>query len=220
LAEENKKKETGKTQEENPGEGKKETGTSVPVDKAGKEPKKAQKNGAAEAKKTGKEHQEAGSKKEDRLKDLEDTIAKLKEQYEKKEAELKDKFLRTAAEYDNYRKRTEKEKTEAYGRGMAAAIEKMLPVLDTLELAASADCENANYKKGVEMTVGMFKKALSDMGVTEIDALGKKFDPNLHSAIAQDDVEGTEEGTVTRVLQKGYKYEDRVIRYAQVAVQK
>ena len=157
--------------------------------------------------------------KKDKIKELEEVIGKLQEQYKKKSDELNDRLLRTTAEYENYRRRTEKEKIEASGRGKMAAIEKILPVLDTLQLAANAECENVNYKKGVLMTAEMFRKALADMGVEEIEALGKPFDPNLHAAIAQDEAgEGVESGTVTRVLVKGYRLDSKIIRYAQVAV--
>ena len=157
--------------------------------------------------------------KKDKSKELEEVIGKLQEQYKKKSDELNDRLLRTTAEYENYRRRTEKEKIEASGRGKMAAIEKILPVLDTLQLAANAECENENYKKGVLMTAEMFRKALADMGVEEIEALGKPFDPNLHAAIAQDEAgEGVESGTVTRVLVKGYRLDSKIIRYAQVAV--
>ena len=159
--------------------------------------------------------------KKDKIKELEEITVKLKEQYDKKTEELNDRLLRTTAEYENYRRRTEKEKIEASGRGKIAAIEKILPVLDTLQLAANAECENENYKKGVLMTAEMFRKALADMGIEEIEAEGKPFDPNLHAAIAQDEAkDGVESGTVTRVLVKGYKLDSKIIRYAQVAVAK
>ena len=159
--------------------------------------------------------------KKDKIKELEEVTVKLKEQYDKKTEELNDRLLRTTAEYENYRRRTEKEKIEASGRGKIAAIEKILPVLDTLQLAANAECENENYKKGVLMTAEMFRKALADMGIEEIEAEGKSFDPNLHAAIAQDEAkDGVESGTVTRVLVKGYKLDSKIIRYAQVAVAK
>ena len=83
--------------------------------------------------------------KKDKIKELEEVIGKLQEQYKKKSDELNDRLLRTTAEYENYRRRTEKEKIEASGRGKMAAIEKILPVLDTLQLAANAECENENY---------------------------------------------------------------------------
>ena len=94
---------------------------------------------------------------------------------------------------------------------------KMLPVLDTLEMAAAADCSDENYKKGVLMTVSLFSGALSGLGVKEIEALGLEFDPNIHSAIAQEPSEG-EPGRVLRVVQKGYSLGDRVVRPSMVIV--
>ena len=133
-------------------------------------------------------------------------------------AELKDRVLRSAAEFDNYRKRTEKEKRQSVALGMIGALEKMLPVLDTLEIAAAAESKDADYKKGVEMTVTLFKGALTALGVEEIEALGQPFDPNLHAAVAREASEEAESGTVLKVLQKGYKTADRVVRHAMVSV--
>lgn len=133
-------------------------------------------------------------------------------------AELKDRVLRAAAEFDNYRKRTEKEKRQSVALGMIGALEKILPVLDTLEIAAAAESKDADYKKGVEMTVSLFKTALGSLGVEEIEALGQPFDPNLHAAVAREASEEAQSGTVLRVLQKGYKTADRVVRHAMVSV--
>ncbi len=132
-------------------------------------------------------------------------------------AELKDRLLRKAAEFDNYRKRTEKEKTAASGNGIAAAVEKFLPVLDNLERAAEAETADEAYKKGVLMTVIQFRNALDILGVKEIEAQGLPFDPNYHTAIAQVPSE-SESGTVVSVMQKGYMLGDRVIRPSMVSV--
>lgn len=132
--------------------------------------------------------------------------------------EAKDKLLRVMAEYDNYRKRTDREKQSAVSLGTALAVEKILPVLDTLEMAASAETADAEYKKGVEMTVTMFKTALESLGVVEIEADGKPFDPNIHNCVASEESDACESGTIIRVLQKGYKLNDRVIRPSMVAV--
>ncbi len=131
--------------------------------------------------------------------------------------QTKDRLLRTAAEYDNYRKRTEREKAAAVTLGEALVLEKLLPALDTLEMAAGAECADAEYKKGVEMTAEVFKKSLGDIGVTEIEAEGRMFDPALHNAVSREESE-LESGAVTKVLQKGYKLGERVIRHAIVAV--
>ncbi len=130
----------------------------------------------------------------------------------------KDTFQRTLAEYDNYRKRTAKEKAETYNNGVTNAITNILPVLDTLEMALNAPCSDENYKKGIELTLTTAKTALANMGVSEIDALDKEFDPNLHNAVMQETVDGVEAGICTKQFQKGYKLGDKVIRFATVAV--
>lgn len=133
--------------------------------------------------------------------------------------DAKDKLLRTAAEYDNYRKRTEREKHDSANFGAINALSKLLPAMDALERASAAECSDAEYKKGVEMTLAMFESALAQAGAEEIEALGAPFDPNEHSAVATDEADGEHEsGTVTRVLQKGYKLGERVIRPSVVAV--
>ncbi len=131
--------------------------------------------------------------------------------------EVKDRLLRTAAEYDNFRKRSEREKSAAASLGEALVIEKLLPALDTLEMAVGAECSDPDFKKGVEMTAQMFKKSLADIGVSEIEAEGLMFDPALHNAVSREGSE-LESGTVTRVLQKGYRLGERVIRHAMVSV--
>ena len=131
----------------------------------------------------------------------------------------RDTAMRTAAEYDNYRKRTEREKHESSNFGAANAIAKLLPAVDALDRAAEADSTDAEYKKGVEMTFSMLENALIQAGVEEIEALGASFDPNFHNAVATDEADDEHEsGTVTRVLQKGYKLGERVIRPSMVAV--
>ena len=132
--------------------------------------------------------------------------------------ELNDRLLRLAAEYDNYRKRTEREKQASISYGISGTVETLLPAFDVLEKAASADCTDPEYKKGVEMTVELFRAAFAMLGVTEIEAEGKLFDPELHSAVSREAKEGVESETVVTVLQKGYKLGDRVIRHAVVTV--
>lgn len=133
-------------------------------------------------------------------------------------AGLTDKLLRTAAEYDNYRKRTEREKTACIGYGTSGAVEKLLPVLDTLERAAVAESGDAEYKKGVLMTLDGFKSALNALGIEEIPAEGQPFDPELHCAVTRDTNSGRQSGTVVSVIQKGYIMGDRVVRHAMVTV--
>jgi len=138
----------------------------------------------------------------------------LKDEYD----ELNDRFLRLAAEYDNYRKRSEKEKQSSVSYGITFAVEHMLPVLDVIETAAAAESSDEEYKKGVEMTVAMFKAAFETLGITEIEAEGKKFDPEFHCAVAQEKKEDAENGDIVTVIQKGYKLDDKVIRHSMVTV--
>lgn len=137
---------------------------------------------------------------------------------EKKAQEAKDTLLRTAAEYDNFRKRSAKEQAASYSNGMAFAIEKLLPILDTLEMAANAATEDENYKKGVVMTLDKCSEVFKAMGVEEIPALGLQFDPTVHAAVMQQPSEDNESGTVLQVFQKGYRLNGKVIRCATVIV--
>lgn len=141
------------------------------------------------------------------------------EELEKKLEQSKDTLLRTAAEYDNFRKRSAREHDAAFSNGVSFAVEKLLPVLDTLALAANAPTSDESYKKGVLMTLDKCTQAFKAMEVEEIEAQGKTFDPELHAAIMQQPApEGTESGTVLQVLQKGYTLNGKVIRHASVAV--
>lgn len=131
----------------------------------------------------------------------------------------RERYLRLYAEFDNFRKRTAKEKTEAYGDATARCIEQLLPVVDNFERAMEAPCSDAQYQSGMEMIFGQMRIFLEKLGVTEIEALGADFDPNVHNAIKQ--AEATEdypEGKVCEVFQKGYMLKDKLIRPAMVAV--
>ena len=144
--------------------------------------------------------------------------AKL-EASEKKNAELKDQLLRTAAEYDNYRKRSQREADQKFNDGISHAVSQILGILDTLDMAANAACTDENYKKGVMMTLDKAAKALENLHITEIEALSKPFDPNFMNAVQQvPPAEGQESGTVVQVFQKGYKIGDKIIRHATVVV--
>lgn len=139
-----------------------------------------------------------------------------REKAEKELTEAKSLLMRTAAEYENYRKRATKEKEGAFNNGVGFAVNTLLPLIDTLESAEAAVTTDEEYKKGVTLTLLKCQEAFKLLGVEEIEALGAPFDPNLHSAVMQTD-EG-ESGTVTRVLQKGYRLSGKVIRHAMVAV--
>lgn len=176
--------------------------------------KEAVKEDPAEKDSAHASRKEKKQKAEARIEELEKELEGLRKDKE----ELSDRFLRKVAEFDNYRKRTDREKTESVSLGIAAALEPMLPVFDSLALAAEAECSDETFKKGVEMTLQAFRAGLEKLDVREIDALGKPFDPKFHNAVMSESVEGAESGTVTRVLQRGFTQGDKVIRYAMVAV--
>ena len=129
-----------------------------------------------------------------------------------------DAHLRLAAEYDNFRKRTVKEKEASYGNGKADAVAKMLPVYDNLERALNQPTEDEAYKKGVEMTMAELVKIFTGLGVEIFGEKGDQFDPNLHNAVMHIDDESMEENTIAMVFQKGFKIGDKVVRFAMVQV--
>ena len=144
-------------------------------------------------------------------------IAELEK--EKKNADLKNQLLRTAAEYDNYRKRSQREADQKFNDGVSHAVTQILGILDTLDMAANAACADENYKKGVTMTLDKAAKALETLHITEIEALNQPFDPNFMNAVQQvPAAEGQESGSVVQVFQKGYKIGDKIIRHAMVVV--
>ena len=130
-----------------------------------------------------------------------------------------DKYLRTLAEFDNYRNRTTREKAQMYDDGVAATVEKLLPVVDNLERAiqAAADEEDP-LLKGVQMTFNQLMETFKNMGVEEIPALGETFDPAFHAAVAHEENPDYGENEIVLVLQKGYKYKEKVIRPSMVKV--
>lgn len=150
--------------------------------------------------------------------ELEALRAKL-DTAEKKAVETKDQLLRTAAEYDNYRKRSAREADQKFNDGVSYAVTQIIPILDTLEMAAKAPCEDEAFKKGVLMTLDKAAKALDTLQIAEIEADGKPFDPNTMNAVSQLPApEGTESGTVLTVYQKGYRIGEKIIRHATVVV--
>ena len=129
-----------------------------------------------------------------------------------------DSYLRLAADYDNYRKRTAKEKEQSYSNGKADTILKLLPIYDNLERAMSQDTEDAAYKKGVEMTMTELVKIFTGLGVEIFGEAGEHFDPSLHNAVMHTEDDRVGESTITQVFQKGFLLGDRVIRFATVQV--
>lgn len=138
--------------------------------------------------------------------------------WEEKYNAERDAHLRVAAEFDNFRKRTIKEKEASYGNGKADAVEKMLPVYDNLERALNQPTEDAAYKKGVEMTMNELVKILSGLGVEIFGQVGESFDPNIHNAVMHLENEELGENVIAQVFQKGFKIGDKVVRFAMVQV--
>lgn len=132
--------------------------------------------------------------------------------------EANNKYLRLMAEYDNYRKRSQKEREALYGDIKADVVNKFLPVYDNLVRALDQPTEDEAYRKGVEMIMAQFNKTMEGLGVTEIDSIGETFDPNLHNAVMHVDDETKGENEVVEVFQKGFKLGDKVIRFAMVKV--
>ena len=138
--------------------------------------------------------------------------------WEEKYNAERDAHLRVAAEFDNFRKRTIKEKEASYGNGKADAVAKMLPVYDNLERALNQETSDAAYKKGVEMTMNELVKIFTSLGVEIFGNVGDAFDPNLHNAVMHVDDENLGENVIAQVFQKGFKIGDKVVRFAMVQV--
>ena len=133
-------------------------------------------------------------------------------------ADEKDKYLRLVAEYDNFRKRTAKEKSETFSDATIKTITDMLPVYDNFERALSTECSDENFKKGVEMIFNQFTECFKKIGVEVIDPIGEEFNPDIAQAVNQIQDENFGENEVSQVFQKGYKLGDKMIRYAMVVV--
>lgn len=137
--------------------------------------------------------------------------------------QLKDKYLRTLAEYENFRKRSEKEKAQMFELGAKSIIEALLPVVDNFERALShvqEEKKDSPFVKGIEGIYKQIQKMFADCNIQEIEALGKKFDPALHNAVMTEEEGDAEEDTITQDLQKGYTYRGNVVRHSMVKVKK
>lgn len=128
----------------------------------------------------------------------------------------KDRYLRLLAEYDNFRKRSARERENIYADLRADTVTKFLPVFDNLERALSQPTQDEAYRKGVEMILTQFRDILKEFGVTEIEAVGKAFDPALHHAVLHEEDETKGEGEIVQELQKGFRMGDKVIRFSMV----
>ena len=165
----------------------------------------------------------AKKKKEQEIKPEEETVETAEvapevNPFEEKYNAEHDAHLRLAAEYDNYRKRTAKEKEQSYTNGKCDAVEKLLPVYDNLERALNQPTEDAAYKKGVEMTMNELVKILTALGVEIFGNAGDAFDPNIHNAVMHTEDDSVAENTITQVFQKGFKLGEKIVRFAMVQV--
>lgn len=161
------------------------------------------------------------SKKAEKAEKLKLQLAEAEERAKKAEAELAaqtDKYLRVAAEYDNYRKRSQKEREALYTEAFADAITAFLPVIDNVERAVEYATDESELASGVLMVAKQLKNTLEKMKIEEIASTGEQFDPNLHNAIFHEEDEQQPENTVTETLQKGYRLGEKVIRHALVKV--
>lgn len=157
--------------------------------------------------------------KEEQPKPKKQTKKKKENEFETKYNELNDIYLRMLAEYDNYRKRTQKEKEGMYSDGLVKAVSTILPVIDNLERALATETSDADFKNGVDMIYKQFLTTLESLGVKEIECIGCEFDPKMHNAIMHVDDEQYGGNEVIEVFQKGYKYkEETVVRHAVVKV--
>lgn len=177
-----------------------------------KDKKKDKENSVPEAEKAVENAEEAKAEEAVDEKDA------LIEELNKKLLEANDKLLRTVAEYDNFRKRSVKEKEAIYSDSKTDIIGKILPVIDNFERAASADSDPENYKKGIDMTVKQLLEVFSSLGVEAFGEKGEEFDPNIHNGVMHIDDENLGENVISEVYIKGYKMGDRVIRHATVIV--
>ena len=144
-----------------------------------------------------------------------------KDPLKEKVDELNDKVMRQMAEFDNFRKRTEKEKAQMFEQGQSNVLEKLLPVIDNFERGLATvpeDEKDGAFADGMNKIYKQIVKQLEDLGVTPIEAVGKEFDPNLHNAVMQVESEEFESGIVAQELQKGYMFHDTVLRHSMVAV--
>lgn len=168
----------------------------------------------AEVKPQTEEKSEEKTAKREKKSKKEAELEKLKAELDKKN----DILLRTAAEFDNYKKRTEREKSGVAEYARAGIIKQLLPILDNIDRAAQADRESPDYIKGIELIIKQFEGLSEKLGIEEIAKQGDAFDPNLHEAVMHIEDEALGENVIAEVLQKGYKTGDTIIRHAMVKV--
>ena len=150
-----------------------------------------------------------------------DTAKKAEEDAKKAEEAESERYMRLMAEFQNYKKRVAKEKTDIHAYANEKIVSELLPVLDNFERALEAEGGDSEaYAKGMQLIFEQLKKALENAGLAEIKAMDESFDPNVHNAVMTESIEDKEDGTITKVFQKGYTLKDKVIRPSMVAVNK
>ena len=147
-----------------------------------------------------------------------ETVKEELEALKAEKDELYDKYLRTLAEYDNFRKRSQREKDAIYGDATAESVKKLLPVLDSFERALNYECKDEEFKKGISLIQNTLKEVFDGMGVKEIPDVGEQFDPNLHEAVMHTEDPAYGENVITDCYRKGYTLNDKVIRFSMVIV--
>ena len=147
-----------------------------------------------------------------------ETVPDKEAQLEKALADEKEKYLRLAAEYDNYRKRSAKEREGLYDDIKADTVSRLFPVYDNLERALAQKCTDEAFYKGIEMTMNQLRETFEKLGITEIPALGQQFDPEVHNAVMHVDDENAEANVVVEEFQKGFKLGNKVVRFSMVKV--
>lgn len=182
---------------------------------------KAAEEEAAEEKAEDQEAEKAEEAEEEK-EDTSEEPAENDEEAEKKAAEAEsERYMRLMAEFQNYKRRAAKEKTDTLQYANEKIVGDLLPVLDNFERALATETEDIEgYVKGMQLIFDQLKTALGNAGLEEIKAMDEEFDPNVHNAVMTDNVEEKEDGTITKVLQKGYKLRDKVVRPSMVAVNK
>jgi molecular chaperone GrpE len=192
--------------------------------KTGKETEKEEKKEEkTEEKKTSDQKDEKEEQEDDKEKKSFFGKKEKKDPLKEKLDEMQDKYMRQVAEFDNFRKRTDKEKAQMFDAGASSVLEKMLPIVDNFErglATVTEDQKDSAFADGMNKIYKQLVKQLEDLGVKPIDAQGTEFDPNFHNAVMQVDSEEVESGYVAQELQKGYMFHDTVLRHSMVSVAK
>jgi len=192
----------------------------VIIEETEKETQETVENNQMENKECLEASEEVSEKEENTEADELNIVKQQKEENKKLQEELdltKDRLLRLTAEYENYRKRTTKEKEGIYSDAYVDVLKEIIPIVDNLERAVAADGNIDDLKKGIEMTIKGCQDSFTKLGIEEIDSSGE-FDPNVHNAVMHIEDENLEKNVIAEVFQKGYKKEDKIIRHTMVKV--